>query len=77
VVDNQHQKIKGYRDLSEDEIAIINEIKQTESYVANVWQATIDLDEANKRWANIAKTHFQEGFMALVRSIARPDSPFE
>lgn len=27
MVDNQHQKIKGYRDLSEEEIALMNDAK--------------------------------------------------
>jgi hypothetical protein len=26
------------------------------------------------RWANIARTHFQEGFMALIRSVTQPAS---
>lgn len=26
------------------------------------------------RWASIARTHFQEGFMALVRAVAQPAS---
>jgi len=26
-MDNQHKKIKGYRDLSEEEIALMNEAK--------------------------------------------------
>lgn len=28
------------------------------------------------RWASIAKTHFEEGFSALVRSIAKPEPRF-
>lgn len=68
--------ITGYRQLSEDEQKIVNEIKQTEIYVANVWKATFDVDGVDKRWANIAKTHFQEGFSALVRSITKPEDPF-
>lgn len=27
-MDNQHRKIKGYRELSEEEIALMNEIKE-------------------------------------------------
>ena len=27
-MENQHKKIKGYRDLSEDEIALMNEVKE-------------------------------------------------
>lgn len=28
----------------------------------------------SKRWVAIAKTHLQEGFMALNRSVANPDN---
>ena len=28
----------------------------------------------SKRWVSIAKTHIQEGFMALNRSVANPDN---
>ncbi len=68
--------ISGYRQLSKDEQEIINEIKQTEIHVGNVWKATMDTDGVDKRWAAIAKTHFQEGFSALVRSIAQPEDVF-
>ena len=30
MVDNQHKKISGYRDLSETEIAAMNDLKDTE-----------------------------------------------
>jgi hypothetical protein len=28
--------------------------------------------EVNTRWASIAKTHFQQGFMAMNRALYRP-----
>ncbi len=69
--------IQGYRQLTRDEQDIINEIKRTEMYVASVWLATADVEDVDKRWLSIAKTHFQEGFSALVRSIAQPEDPFK
>ena len=84
MVDNQHKQITGYRDLQQDEIDLMNYIKEAEIQLAEVWQhviwssgddtiaVTVDM-----RWANVAKTHFQEGFSALVRSIAKPRDPFK
>jgi hypothetical protein len=35
-----------------------------------------DTLEADKRWVAIAVTGFEQAFMALNRSIFKPDSPF-
>lgn len=73
-MENQHRLITGYRDLSEDEIALMNEIKEhgvaLGTLVAKV-RATPNIDP---RWAAIGGTHFQEGLMALTRSVARPET---
>jgi len=69
---DQHTHIKGYRDLSETEIALINEVKtkgkELGALIAKL-QANATLDQ---RWVSIARTHYQEGGMAAVRSIAQP-----
>lgn len=77
-MDNQHKHIKGYRDLSQDEIDLMNEGKAIAEQVgvfieklaathASSGQHAIDM-----RWVNIAKTDLQKGFMALIRSVAQP-----
>lgn len=76
MVENQHQQISGYRDLSEREIEQMNGVKDTEAAVGELWRTVMDLPDVDKRWAAIAKTHFEEGFMALVRSIAKPEERF-
>lgn len=68
--------IKGYHELSETDVAIINRIKELEETVGGFWRDITDGYEVDKRWASIAKTHFQEGFTALVRSIAKPEDVF-
>ncbi len=32
----------------------------------------VDSSKVNTRWASIAKTHFQQGFMAMNRALYRP-----
>lgn len=77
MVDNQHQKISGYRDLSEAEIDAMNTVKSAESDIGALWsQIGADVTDVDRRWLAIAKTHFQEGFSALVRAVARPDDHF-
>lgn len=69
--------ISGYRELSQDEIDMMNKIKDWEVSVASLWQTVMQLPDVDGRWGSIARTHFQEGFTALVRSVARPEDPFK
>lgn len=73
-MDNQHKKIKGYRDFSQEELDAINSIKELAEVVGEKVEEILSLDSSDKRWANIAKTDLQKGFMALVRSVAKPES---
>lgn len=75
-MENQHRKIKGYRELNEVEIALMNKIKEKGVELGELLK---DLGEsegdtkADPRWLAIGKTHLQEGLMALTRSIATPE----
>ena len=71
-MENQHQHIKGYRDLSQAEIDAMNAIKaKGEELGALVAQlrATEGLDE---RWVSIGQTALQTGLRARVRAVAQP-----
>lgn len=79
-MENQHRKIKGYRELSQDEIDLMNEIKvqgenlqslitKLEATNAQTGGHAIDM-----RWLSIGKTDLQKGIMSLVRSVAMPES---
>lgn len=79
--------ISGYRKLTDDEIDLINEakalaernrefIERLESMapmVAAEWRSPAP-DTIDKRWLSIGRTDLQKGFMAVVRSIAKPTS---
>lgn len=73
-MDNQHTRIKGYRDLSQEEIDLMNAVKSIGEQVRETISTLDDMDSIDKRWLNIARTDLQKGFMALVRSIAKPES---
>ena len=72
-MENQHRHIKGYRELSEEEIAMMNEIKQKAvevgELVAKLRNAGTVLDQ---RWVSIGATDLQTGMMALTRAVAQP-----
>lgn len=65
-------KVTGYRQLNEQEAALMNEIKaygvQLGALVEKL-RATQGLDQ---RWVNIGATDLQTGTMALVRAVAQP-----
>lgn len=73
-MDNQHRMITGYRDLTAAEIAAINNCKAIAEQVGQAVALVEALDGVDRRWASIAKTDLQKGFMALVRAIARPET---
>lgn len=77
-MENQHKKIKTYRDLTQGDIYLMNEIKDLEAQVADMckkvgtvaheYEALTDLYEA--------RSNLQTGFMRLVRAVAQPNSPW-
>ena len=70
---DQHEKIKGYRDLSQGEIDLMNEGKELAER-CGAFIAKLEKDaHTDKRAVELGKTNLQQGFMWVVRSIiARP-----
>lgn len=71
-MENQHQKIKGYRDLTQEEIDLMNEVKAEGERLGQLVDRVSKIPDVDLRWVSIAKTDLQKGVMSLVRSIARP-----
>jgi len=71
-VDNQHRAIVGYRELNAEEIAQMNTVKTLAEQVGELVEAMQEDRTSDPRWVSIAKTHLQQGFMALSRAIAKP-----
>lgn len=66
--------ITGYRRLTAEEIATINDIKAEANSVGTLVGEITAKKDADQRWVAIARTHLQQGFMALTRAVARPES---
>lgn len=71
-MDNQHRLIAGYRDLTEEEIGLINSFKEIGNQMGELIDMAGLLDNIDHRWLAIARTDLQKGVMALVRAIAKP-----
>lgn len=78
-------KITGYRQLSEEEVALMNEDKALAEacgdYIAKLrtYEPSTPVPEGfrpggtlDQRWIAIGATDLQRGFMAVIRGIAQP-----
>jgi fumarate hydratase class II len=71
-MDNQHRKISGYRELSQEEIDLMNRIKSLGPTLQELVDALRENQELDQRWVSIGATHLQQGLMALTRGVAQP-----
>lgn len=79
-------KITGYRQLTEEEVALMNEGKalaeQCGAYIAKLRAYAPERTDGgpsyapggtlDQRWISIGATDLQRGFMAVIRGIAQP-----
>lgn len=73
-MENQHRHIKGYRELSEAEIALMNEVKAKGAELGDLVAKLRATDGLDQRWISIGATDLQTGLMALTRGVAQPTS---
>ena len=76
-MDNQHKKISGYRDLSQNKIDLMNRVKAQEKVIADLFKEVMAHPESDKRSAALGRTNLEQGFMWLVRAVAKPVTLFE
>ena len=73
MMENQHRQIKGYRELNQEEIDLMNEIKTKGIELGELVEKLRSADGLDQRWVSIGATDFQTGLMALTRSVAKPE----
>lgn len=71
-MENQHKKITGYRDLSQEEIDAMNGIKALEGKFNGMIDYLRSLTSADQRQVSIAATAGEDAFMRAVRAVAQP-----
>ena len=73
-MENQHRKIKGYRELNQEEIDLMNEIKEKGVELGELVNKLRNAGSSfDQRWVAIGATDLQTGLMALTRSVAQPE----
>jgi hypothetical protein len=71
-MDNQHNLIKGYRDLTQEDIDLMNSLKTVGEELGDLVATLRQIPELDQRWVSIGATDLQKGLMALTRAVARP-----
>ena len=71
-MENQHRKITGYRELSQEEINTMNAIKGHGVALDALVTMMSGIEGIDKRWLAIGTTDLQTGLMALTRAVAQP-----
>lgn len=71
-------KIIGYVGQDQATIDTINDHKRSEEILLRLIDGLVNhldprLPEADPRWLAIARTHFEQGFMALNRALLKPE----
>ncbi len=79
-MENQHRKISGYRELNQDEIDLMNEIKAKGEELGELYNSLHAAHVAggghaiDPRWLAEGRTDLQKGIMCWVRAVAMPET---
>ena len=69
---NQPLPVSGYTTQSDDNVSLVNANKRREEYILRVLDEMATMPEIDKRWLAVGRTHIEQGFMAINRSVFKP-----
>lgn len=73
-MENQHRHIKGYRELSPEEVALMNEVKAKGEELGDLIAKLRALPSNDVQWIDVGELQLKQGIMSLVRCVAQPTS---
>jgi hypothetical protein len=65
--------VAGYRAQTSEAVHMVNLNKQDEERILRSIDHYATLTDIDPRWLAIAKTHIEQGFMAMNRAIFKPE----
>lgn len=65
--------VDGYRPQSDAAVALVNQFKRTEERILRALDMLAMDDKIDKRWLAIGRTSLEQAFMAINRSVFRPE----
>ena len=69
---HQPMPVQGYTEQSGENIAMVNHNKELEEVILRRLDDLSSNARIDKRWLALARTHIEEGFMAMNRAIFKP-----
>lgn len=64
--------VEGYKPQSDEKVDLVNANKRLEERVLRVLDDLKGRADIDPRWLAIGRTHIEEGFMAINRSVFQP-----
>lgn len=71
-MDHKPLPVEGYRPQSETNVELVNLNKKLEETLLRALDKFQTDSAVDKRWLAIGRTHIEQGFMAINRSIFQP-----
>ena len=65
--------VQGYKPQSGESVALVNNNKAVEEHTLRLLDNLALLPDVDKRWLAIGRTHLEQAWMAINRSIFKPD----
>lgn len=65
--------VAGYTAQPDQAVQMVNENKKVEEGILRMLDQLATLQEIDMRWLQIGRTHIEQGFMAINRSIFKPE----
>jgi hypothetical protein len=65
--------VSGYRPQVQNAVDAVNHNKKLEEQILRLLDQLATDTDTDKRWVSIARTNIELGFMAMNRSIFKPD----
>lgn len=72
MTDHKPMPVAGYTEQSDLRVATVNAMKQAEEGILRALDILAEKSDIDKRWLSIGRTHIEQGFMAVNRSVFRP-----
>ncbi len=69
---HQGLPVSGYQPQPGKNVDLVNQNKALEERVLRQFDALFATEGLDKRWLSVAKTHVEQGFMAMNRAVFQP-----
>lgn len=73
MTEHQPLPVEGYKPQGDDTIALVNHNKQMEEQALQTLDKLVENPDVDKRWLAIGRTHLEQAYMAINRSIFKPN----